>query len=40
MTFNTIKITDTESTNILLKQMAAEGAEIGTTLVATRQSGG
>ena len=40
MTFNTIKITDTESTNTLLKQMAAEGAEIGTTLVATRQSGG
>lgn len=40
MTFNTIKITDTESTNTLLKQMATEGAEIGTTLVATRQSGG
>ena len=40
MTFNTIKITDTESTNTLLKKMASEGAEIGTTLVATRQSGG
>ena len=40
MTFNTIKITDADSTNSMLKQMAAEGAEIGTTLVAVRQHGG
>ena len=40
MTFNTIKITDADSTNSMLKKMAAQGAGIGTTLVAVRQHGG
>ena len=40
MRFNTIKIPCTESTNADLKAMAARGAEIGTTLVAERQSAG
>jgi len=40
MIFDTIKITDTESTNTELKRMAAEGAKVGTVLVSERQSGG
>lgn len=40
MRFNTIKITDSVSTNSELKKMALEGAEVGTVLVAERQSGG
>ena len=40
MTFNTIKITDTTSTNSTLKQMASDGAQIGTVLISQRQSGG
>lgn len=40
MTFNTIIIPDADSTNTMLKKMACEGAEIGTVLVAKRQSGG
>ena len=40
MVFNTIKITDTVSTNTQLKKMAIEGANIGTVLVSQRQSGG
>lgn len=40
MKYNTIKIPYTESTNADLKAMAARGAEVGTTLVAERQSAG
>lgn len=40
MKFNTIKITETSSTNTELKRMAAEGAEVGTVLVAQRQTAG
>lgn len=40
MVFNTIKITDAVSTNTQLKKMALEGADVGTALVAQRQSGG
>lgn len=40
MIFDTIKMTDVTSTNTELKRMAAEGAKVGTVLVAERQSGG
>ena len=40
MRYYTIKIPYTESTNTDLKAMAARGAEIGTVLVAERQSSG
>lgn len=40
MKFNTIKITETTSTNTELKHMASRGAEVGTVLVAQRQTGG